>query len=162
MTHVARLSQGRWAEYRDLRLEALKTDPEAFGSSFEEEADFTEEKWKERMKDVFFAFVEGTPIGMLGIVFNDRVKQRHTAHIFGVYVTPKHRRTGAGRALLKAALSEARDHGGIVKVQLGVVPEMRAAVALYQSAGFRTVGRMKKEIRVGRKYYDMLTMEKLL
>ncbi|MDG6985251.1 MAG: GNAT family N-acetyltransferase [Nitrososphaerota archaeon] len=140
----------------------MKTDPAAFGSSFEEEAGFTEEKWKERMDDVFFAFAEGTPIGMLSIVFNDRVKRRHAAHIFGVYVTPRHRRAGAGRALLKAALSEAREHGGIVKVQLGVVPQMRAAVALYRSAGFRTVGRAKKEIKVGRRYYDMLTMEKLL
>lgn len=113
------------------------------------------------MKDVIFALADGVPVGMLSIAFNARVKQKHAARIYGVYVTPGRRRAGIGKALLKAALSEAREHGGIVKVQLNVVPDMRAAVALYEGAGFRTVGRAKKEIRVGRRYYDVLIMEKL-
>jgi hypothetical protein len=34
---ITKLPVERWADYRDLRLEALKSDPSAFGSAFEEE-----------------------------------------------------------------------------------------------------------------------------
>ncbi len=38
------LSPERWKEYADLRLEALKNDPLAFGSSYEEELQLREEE----------------------------------------------------------------------------------------------------------------------
>ena len=47
-------------------------------------------------------------------------------------------------------------------MQLSVNPEMRAAVALYRGAGFEVGGKAKRELKVGRRYYDMLLMEKFL
>ena len=117
---------------------------------------------KERMDSAIFAVSGGRLVGTLSCVFNDRAKTRHTAHIYGVYVAPGRRGEGVGRALLKAALSEIRRRGGMVKVQLNVNPEMRAAVALYEGAGFEVSGRARKELKVGRRYCDMLLMEKML
>ena len=37
-----------WQTYRDVRLRALGTNPEAFGSSFEREVAFPDERWVER------------------------------------------------------------------------------------------------------------------
>ena len=40
--------------------------------------------------------------------------------------------------------------------------KQEAAVSLYQKYGFKTVGRLTKELRLEGRYYDELIMEKLL
>ena len=44
------LDEGDWAEYRDVRLAALKESPEAFVATYEEESALDEEAWRERMR----------------------------------------------------------------------------------------------------------------
>lgn len=41
----------QWREYKNLRLISLQDEPSAFGSSYEKESKFTDEKWKERLRD---------------------------------------------------------------------------------------------------------------
>lgn len=160
LLRIAKLSSDRWEEYRDLRLEALKSDPYAFGSSFEEEVGLAEDEWKSRMQNVLFAMSDGAPVGMIACLFNDRPKTKHIAEIVGVYVRADHRGEGIGTKMLERALLLIRSKRGIVKVQLAVNPEQRAAVRLYKKAGFFVFGRTKKELKVGRRYCDMLFMEK--
>ena len=73
----------------ELRLRALKTDPIAFGSSYEEEENFTEAEWQRRMENALFALSDGKPVGTLTYLFNNRVKTKHIARIFGVYARSK-------------------------------------------------------------------------
>lgn len=158
---IVRLAQDRWREYRDIRLEALRSEPGAFGSSTEEEEKLTEDDWRERVPNAFFAVSGGRVVGMIVCVFGERVKTRHVADIFGVYVTAGSRGEGAGTMLLKKALSEAGKRG-VIKVRLAVNPRQEAAVRMYERAGFSVVGRARKELKVGRRFYDELYMEKLL
>ena len=160
MIRIVRLPEERWKEYRKLRLEALKVEPSAFGSSLEEESEFTEGVWRKRIKGVLFAVSEGRPVGLLSYIFEDRVKTRHVAHIYSVYVTPKYRGKGIGERLLKRALAEIRRNREAVKAQLSVNPLLRPAVALYKKAGFEVAGRPRNELKIGRRYYDLLLMEK--
>jgi hypothetical protein len=44
---VRHLKHGEWELYRSIRLEALQNAPYAFGSNYEREIAFTEEKWKD-------------------------------------------------------------------------------------------------------------------
>ena len=81
---VKKIDADRWMEYRDLRLESLKSDPAAFGSSYEEEKDMTEDEWKRRINNALFALSKDRLIGMIVVVFNDRIKTKHVADIFGV------------------------------------------------------------------------------
>jgi ribosomal protein S18 acetylase RimI-like enzyme len=162
LVKIRKLPADRWEQYRNLRLEALRSDPAAFGSSFEEESVLTEDEWKRRMSNALFAVSGGTPIGMIVCLFNDRPKIRHIAEIVGVYVSANYRGEGVATEMLKHSLSLIRSHGGIVKVKLAVNPEQRAAVRLYKKAGFLVTGRTKKELMVGRRYVDMLFMEKHL
>jgi ribosomal protein S18 acetylase RimI-like enzyme len=159
---ISRLSADRWQDYRDLRLEALKSDPFAFGSSFEEEVMLTEDEWKRRIQNALFAMSDGELVGMVVCLFNDRRKTKHIAEIVGVYVGADHRGEGVGTRMLEHALLLIRSNKRIVKVKLAVNPDQRAAVKLYKKAGFVVTGRTKKELKVGRRFFDMLFMEKHL
>ncbi|MDG6911076.1 MAG: GNAT family N-acetyltransferase [Nitrososphaerota archaeon] len=162
MLTVGGLPEDRWQDFMELRLESLKREPTAFGSSYEEEQDLPEAEWRRRMGAMLFALEDGVPVGMISYSVSDRLKTKHVAHIYSVYVRPSARRRGAGTLLLKAALDKIRDHGGVVKVQLSVNPAMRAAVSLYERGGFVSRMRLEKELLVDGKYHDLLYMEKML
>ena len=157
---MVRLPEEQWRKYRKLRLEALKTEPSAFGSSFEQELKLGEGTWQKRIRGVLFAVSGGEPVGLLSYVFDDRPKTRHIAHIYSVYVTPKYRGRGIGTMLLKRAMAEIRRNRDAAKAQLSVNPLLLPAVALYKRAGFQVVGRPRNELRVGNKFFDLLLMEK--
>ena len=57
------------------------------------------------------------------------------AHLQELYVVPALRGKGLGRALLEAALEEARS-AGAGYIDLGTSEDDKAAMALYESAGF--------------------------
>ncbi len=162
MALISRLPPGRWRDYRRLRLEALRNEPLAFGSSYGEERCLGEKEWKKRISDTFFAVHEGEPVGMIVCSFNGSVKFRHVAEIFSFYVTPAHRGEGVGAALFDHALQTIQRHRRIVKVRLYVNREQRAAVQLYRRAGFVTTGTLEREMKVGGRFYTMLMMEKAL
>jgi ribosomal protein S18 acetylase RimI-like enzyme len=162
LIEIRKLPADRWKEYRDLRLEALKMEPSAYGSSFEEAKRHKEELWRERIKSVLFALSDDRPVGMVVYVFGEGLKSRHIAEIFGFYVSPDHRGQGVGTRLLERAIAQIRRNRRIIKVKLAVNPEQRTAVRLYQKAGFVVTGSVEKELKVGRKYYGMLFMEKWL
>ena len=143
-----------------MRLEALKNDPAAFGSSFVEEKKLSEDVWRQRIGNALFALSDGKPVGMVNYVFGSRTKTSHIANVYGVYVTPGQRGLGIGEMLISKALSEIRKRGHIIKVELSVNAYLRPAVRLYKKAGFEVVGRANNELKVADRYYDMLLMEK--
>lgn len=114
-----------------------------------------------RIQNVLFALMDNRPIGMIAYVFDEGIKTRHIAEIYGFYVSAAHRGEGVGRQLLEHALSVIRSKEGIVKARLYVNTEQRAAVDLYKRAGFVVRGEMKKELKVGRRFFDMLILEKM-
>lgn len=160
MIRIAKLPQNRWEVFKGLRLEALKTDPSAFGSSFEEETKLSEDVWRERIRNVLFALSDGKPVGMLTYVFSARTKTKHIVNIYSVYVAPRQRGQGIGLLLMKKAFSEIRKNRRIIKVQLSVNAHLRPAIGLYKKMGFEEVGRARNELKIGKSYHDMLLMEK--
>ena len=162
MVAVAELPEDRWQDYKDLRLEALQREPTAFGSSYEEERDLPEEEWRRRIGTVLFGIEDGNPVGLISYSVSNRLKTKHIAHIYSVYVRPSARRKGTGGLLLASALDKIRAHGGVIKVQLSVNPAMRPAVRLYERGGFVVQMRSAKELFVAGTYHDLLYMEKML
>ena len=86
------------------------------------------------------------------------MKLRHKAFIWGMYVTPEHRRHGLGRRLLEAALAQARELPGLRQINLEVVTSNRAAYTLYESCGFETFGVERDAFSVDRTYHDVAYM----
>src|SRR5512143_1345489 len=96
-----------------LRREALVEEPLAFGASIDDDRglslDFVRTALADDQEQAVFGHFEGTSLtGMVGIIREARVKRRHQAVIWGMYVSPFARRSGVGRGLLAAAVAHAR------------------------------------------------------
>ena len=72
--------------------------------------------------------------------FAERERERHKATLFGMFVRPGARGQGLGRALVAAALEQARARVGVNVVQLSAVASNRRAIQLYESFGFMRWG----------------------
>ena len=137
------------AAFQALRLRSLRESPEAFGSSYDEEVSRPLAAVAERLeaartptgKIVFGAFANGSLVGVVGCVQESRVKSRHKAVIWGMYVAPEGRGQGVGRALLDRAVLEARAWPNVERIVLSTVERATAARALYRSAGFKVYAR---------------------
>jgi hypothetical protein len=46
---IKRVTSLDWQEYKKIRLEALKKEPQAFGSSYDKEKERSENEWKEKI-----------------------------------------------------------------------------------------------------------------
>jgi len=162
MIEFKKISEDRWKEYRDLRLEALQQEPLAFSESYEDTKNMPENAWRSRIDNILFAFDEDKLIGMIGFFRVNEIKCKHVANIYGVYVKKEYRCKGVGKRLIEAMISQIQQYQDIIKIQLGVNPVQKTAVKLYEDFGFTVIGRMNQEIYVEDKFYDELLMEKFL
>src|ERR1700733_5093257 len=101
-----------------LRLEALESEPRAFGSSAEEHRATSVQVFQKRLSApsrenyVLGAFAGGTLVGTVGFGRETRHKERHKARIWGVFVAEEHRGEGIARRLLAEVLERARSLPG--------------------------------------------------
>jgi len=151
------------AAFHALRLRGLVEFPEAFASSYEEEAGLDTDYVAKRLAPepghaVYGAFVDDRLAGILGLRREDRVKLRHKALIWGVYVAPEFRKRGIARKLMEHALAAAFSWDGVLQVNLGVNAANPAARALYESVGFEAFGLEKACMMVNGKPQDEVTM----
>ena len=140
--------------FRAIRLEALKANPEALGSTFEVEDKLDVAWFAGRLENshVMGAFRDGELVGTAGFAIQQGQKNAHKGRLWGMYVRPSSRNLGVGRLLLSAVLDVAREN--VELIQLSVVKENRPARRLYESVGFLEFGMEPKASKLGDKYYD--------
>lgn len=159
---IRRLEPPDAALYRDIRLEALQRNPEAFGSTFAFEA-AQPMSWFEGALGraaIFGGFVDGALAGVAGFAAQEGSKQAHKARLWGMYVRAAARNTGLGQRLVAAVLDHARGRAELV--QLTVVSENEAARRLYRAMGFIEYGHEKRALKQGGRYYDEVLMVNFL
>ncbi|WLB56298.1 GNAT family N-acetyltransferase [Bradyrhizobium japonicum] len=146
------------ALYHAIRLEALAAHPEAFGSTFarEQEKPLTWFEARLAASDVFGAFMAEELVGVAGFHRQDGAKTEHKALLWGMYVRPHARKSGAARRLVDAVVVHAT--GQVEQLQLAVVSENAAAIRLYTAAGFVEYGREVKALKHADRYYDEILM----
>jgi ribosomal protein S18 acetylase RimI-like enzyme len=138
-----------------LRLEALETEPRAFGSSAEEHREISVEVFRERLSAasddnfVLGAFAEGKLVGTVGFGRNTRHKQRHKARIWGVFLQEEHRGQRIARRLMEEVLQRAGTLAGLEQIILTVGDHQTAAKKLYASLGFTVFGREPEALKIG-------------
>jgi ribosomal protein S18 acetylase RimI-like enzyme len=137
---VVRVTPVDWQRVRDMRLRALLDAPDAFGSTYAEEAKRDEEGWRAwstgwsgAADQALFAAEDERWVGIaLGVRWEEDPK---VVHLYAMWVDPSSRRRGAGRALVDAVGAWTRDLG-IDRIVLRVTEGNAAAVALYEGCGF--------------------------
>ncbi|WP_127584186.1 GNAT family N-acetyltransferase [Paenibacillus koleovorans] len=155
---IRRLTPADASAYREIRLEALQAHPEAFSSSYEEEVErslaFFEERLRSEQVYTFGSFAEDQLQGTVTLLPESKSKIKHKAHLVAMFVRPAARRSGVGRGLLSAAISQARALGGIERVYLGVTATNVPARRLYEALGFQSYGLDKRGMKIGDRYLD--------
>jgi RimJ/RimL family protein N-acetyltransferase len=148
--------------YRDIRLEALRLHPEAFGSSLETEAAEPLGFFAGRLTaNTVFAGVSGdTLLGTAGFMPQTGAKRAHKAMLWGMYVRAAARGTGLSKALVQAVLDHARGRAELI--QLSVVSENTVARRLYEAFGFEPYGIEVRALKVDGRYLDDVLMVKML
>ncbi len=141
---IRRLTTDDEGTFTALRLEALESAPLVFASSpsddFASDSTRLSHHLDESSDEVIFGAFSGNLVGVVGVYRGQHEKSAHKAHIWGMYVQPRHRGQGVASRLLHAALSHARVLEGVSIVHLSVSSEANEAHQLYLSAGFRPWG----------------------
>ncbi len=150
------------ARYRDIRLEGLRQDPDAFSSTFAQECAMPLSWFAERIVDgnVFGAFVRGELAGVAGYWPLEGEKESHKAILWGMYVRAAVRGSGLGERLIEAVVKYAT--GRVEQLQLGVATGNAAALRLYMKTGFAEYGREMKALKQDGRYLDEILMVRFL
>ncbi|MGA7916446.1 MAG: GNAT family N-acetyltransferase [Candidatus Acidiferrales bacterium] len=158
--HIRQLAPSEASAYREIRLEALRESPEAFGSTFEAESARPLERFTERLTNcpVFGAFRNGALVGIAGFMGREGAKDAHKGYLWGMYVRPDSRNAGLGRRLAEAVIEFARPR--VELIQLAVVSDNVTARRLYAGLGFAEYGIERNALKQDGRYYDEVLMAK--
>lgn len=142
------------AAFREIRLDMLQVNPEAFGSTYEAESGRSVEQFADSLARSFVAggFIDHQLVGVAAFYSLQGPKVSHRGNIWGVYVRGAFRGRGVGHAVVSEVLRHASTL--VKQVHLQVVTENTAAYALYQRLGFTTYGTEPRALKVGDRYYD--------
>jgi RimJ/RimL family protein N-acetyltransferase len=143
--------------YRELRLTALAMSPEAFGSSYEEEARLSMDSFRAHVVSdgpnvIFGAFTGSQLVGMAGFVANERLKKRHKGTLWGVFVMPEWRRRGLGDRLVGRVVEHATGH--VLILQASVVTTNQIARQTYVRLGFVPYGTERQALLIDGTFFD--------
>jgi GNAT superfamily N-acetyltransferase len=138
-----RVESGDAARLRTVRLRALRTDPLAFGSTYEREVGRDDDAWQEWARahangseKATFLAIDGD--ATLGIAAGMRESSAATFGLYSMWVAPEARRAAVGRNLVEAVVAWAASHGA-TSMKLWVT--QRDAIAFYERCAFADDGR---------------------
>ena len=156
--HIRKLTIEDGEALWNLRLRALKDNPEAFASTYEETLRRGKEQFIQRMhpkEDAFYfgAFASGL-IGMVYLRRDEGIKNQHKGHITSMYVQPESRGLGIGKALLQEVIIQTNRLPELEQLHLMVVTTNKAARALYRSMGFEVYGIAFRALKLDQQYWD--------
>ncbi|MEU6221162.1 GNAT family N-acetyltransferase [Streptomyces sp. NPDC047022] len=144
MIELRSLGPDDWRVWRELRLAALAEAPYAFGSTLAEwqgEGD-REDRWRGRLaipgsRNVVAVGGEGArAVGMVSGVPDE---SPDAAGLISMWVSPAVRGHGVGDRLIGEIAAWAVERGARI-LRLSVMPDNRAALALYERHGFVDTG----------------------
>ena len=132
MLEIRRLTEDDWRRWRALRLAALATDPDAFGSTLAEWSgpNDREERWRRRLADSPFSArveLDGVAVGLVGAV-----PEGDAVELVSLWVDPSARGRGIGEAAIGAVVDFAAGREVLLSVRVANGP----AIGLYRRCRF--------------------------
>lgn len=134
-----------WRSLKDLRLRALETDPDAFGSTFAEERVKPVTAWQEWAAEGWGLGAQTTLVALdgdgwlgMGVCIVAEAEPR-SATVYAMWVYPAARRQGIGEELLQELIKWA-SFKNAEELLLAVTEGNTAAMNLYERDGFMSTG----------------------
>jgi ribosomal protein S18 acetylase RimI-like enzyme len=135
------LAENDWPRLRDIRLQALNTDPTAFLASHEAEAAFAEQRWRQEFTrgewHVMVAvrrFRRRRYVGLVGVTRLPEMSSQE-CYLEYLWVAPRVRRRRVASMLLRTVLDRLSE-AGVHTVWLYILDGNEPARRLYQRVGF--------------------------
>jgi len=148
-------------------VRGLQEHPEAFGASYEWAKGVSAEQSQEILRNIrssggfiLGAFEDGKSVGTLNLNHQQGETFQHKGDIGAIYVIPEQRGKGIAKALIQAALEQARAINELEIISLSVNNDNAAAKQVYESCGFKGYGVEPKGLRANGRDYDLLHMTK--
>lgn len=145
MLSIVKITSLNIEMFKAVRLRALQDTPLAFGSTYEQEAAFSEEEWQARVRRWdgntgvgFLAIETNVPCGIAGSLVHQRDCSR--AELVSMWTAPTHRRRGVGSLLVTSVIAWARSRQ-VRTLQLMVTNANETAIRFYERLGFALTGR---------------------
>jgi len=156
-------------QLRELRLEALRDSPQAFGADYQINVERTASWWEENIRAglendeqfISIAEINCNLVGLTGIYRRNQPKSFHSGLIWGVFVTPEWRGFHIAETLVENCLDWGREHGVLI-ARLAVNTTNGAAIRCYLRCGFEIYGVEPMVIHWDGKYFDELLMMRRL
>ncbi len=157
-TSIRLLTKDDWQTWKTIRLEALKNAPEAFGSSYDEEADQSDDDVKSYLSrnTIFGAFIGSELVGCAGYFTLQQIKMQHRGVLYSLYVRPTHRGKGIANRLIETVINHAKSR--VIQLHVTCVTSNPTALRLYQKHGFIIYGTEPHSLKIGNVFYDEYLM----
>jgi RimJ/RimL family protein N-acetyltransferase len=155
------------ASFRELRLEALQNSPIAFSADYQKNFNQPAKYWEDLLSPhpdestMFIGEYGGSLIAMTGVMRGNAPKTRHSAWVWGVYVTPQWRGLHIAEEIINSCIDWAKARN-VVLIKLGVAAVNQPAIHCYERCGFKIYGTEPRAVLVDGEYYDEYLMFKSL
>ena len=143
MLSIRRIQRGESRIFRQLRLQALKESPQAFGSTYVDAMERSPESWTTQSdgtsrgsdRSTFIAFTDEYPIGLSALYRLE--SPQDVGELMQVWVSPDFRRKAVAGALMDVVFYWA-EKNNFRAIAAGIRASNAGAMRFYQKYGFVT------------------------
>ena len=138
----------------------LLTEADELPKTIAKERAFIRQHRRSKNSTLAVAWVKGEVAGLVGAGGGSHRRNRHTAEV-GLAIRKAYRGLGLGTVLMRYLIRWAKG-AGITRLHLSHVRENKIAGHLYRRMGFRREGVLRKGMKIGGRYHDMIVLAKIL
>lgn len=145
---IKQLIEDEWLEFSRIRLQALSTDPQVFGSNHEKESQLTEAEWRSRLRAednaIFLIYENENAVGITCVSIDREDPTRKTALLWGSWLAPSCRGRGLSEMMYRARIDWAKRQPTVEKIIVSHRASNLASKRANQKHGFVLTGKDEK------------------
>ncbi len=165
---IRQLEPNDSTSYYKIRLEGLQLHPEAFGTGADAWSNATDEQVKNLLEksnhdDFVLGYFQNDELaGVIGLKREKKHSVGHKGTVWGLFVLPRFRNLGIGKALLKELIAITSQNHELKYVRAVVTVSSLNAEHVFKSCGFTTYGVEQRGIKEGTTFFDQSFMMRSL